>query len=291
MDAGFYRGTSTDQDTRFGDKEKKLLKQMKFEGILDTKVDLGKVNIDVIKPWITCKLNDLLGLEDDVVVEYVFTQLEDRNLNPKVMQINLTGFLNARRAREFMAELWQMLAESQASPDGIPSSLVERKIHELKTTNTKQKEQPFAKATETDWNHRYQSLTGGRYGTSQPNFSSGVGLDDRSDLDDRERRRRDPDDDRDRYLERRVEREEKYFKGRKELLREVRRSRSPPERRFTEEKSRDGRRRDDSDDESEDESRKKRKRKHKRHDSDSEGEKKSKKHKKEKKKKKNKDRD
>ena len=46
-------------------------------------------------------------------------------------------------------------------------------------------------------------------------------------------------------LERRVEREEKYFKGRKELLREVRRSRSPPERRFTEEKSRDGRRRDD----------------------------------------------
>lgn len=38
MDAGFYRGTSTDQDTRFGDKEKKLLKQMKFEGILDTKV-------------------------------------------------------------------------------------------------------------------------------------------------------------------------------------------------------------------------------------------------------------
>lgn len=45
------------------------------------------------------------------------------------MQINLTGFLNARRAREFMAELWQMLAESQASPDGIPSSLVERKIH------------------------------------------------------------------------------------------------------------------------------------------------------------------
>ena len=28
-------------------------------------VDLGKVNIDVIKPWITCKLNDLLGMPNN----------------------------------------------------------------------------------------------------------------------------------------------------------------------------------------------------------------------------------
>jgi hypothetical protein len=30
-------------------------------------------------------------MEDDVVVEYVFTQLEEKDLNPKKMQINLTG--------------------------------------------------------------------------------------------------------------------------------------------------------------------------------------------------------
>lgn len=30
-DAGFYRGTSCDQDSRFTDKERKLLKQMRFE--------------------------------------------------------------------------------------------------------------------------------------------------------------------------------------------------------------------------------------------------------------------
>jgi serine/arginine repetitive matrix protein 1 len=63
---------------------------------------LQKISIDVLKPWITLKLNEILGMEDDVVVEYVFTQLEERELNPKKMQINLTGFLNARRAREFM---------------------------------------------------------------------------------------------------------------------------------------------------------------------------------------------
>ncbi|KAF7636528.1 PWI domain-containing protein [Meloidogyne graminicola] len=39
MDAGFYRGTSTDQDIRFTDKERKLLKQMRFEQVLDIKVE------------------------------------------------------------------------------------------------------------------------------------------------------------------------------------------------------------------------------------------------------------
>ncbi|KAI1730693.1 PWI domain-containing protein [Ditylenchus destructor] len=175
MDAGFYRGTNADQDNRFTDKEKKLLKTMKFEPVLDVKVDLSKVNIEVIKPWITAKLNDILGIEDDVVIEFVFTQLEDaKNVNPKIMQINLTGFLNARRSREFMAELWAMFVDAQGSPDGIPKAIVEKKIKELQITgaNTvKLGEGEFTtKATVNDWRHRYQSLTGGRYGKTEPSF-------------------------------------------------------------------------------------------------------------------------
>ncbi|MFH4984505.1 hypothetical protein AB6A40_011214 [Gnathostoma spinigerum] len=130
-DAGFYRGTSSEQDNRFTDKERKLLKQMRFEGSLEEKICMDRVNLDVMKPWITAKLNDILGMEDDVLIEYVFSQLEEKTLNPKVMQINLTGFLNARRAREFMGELWTMLLEAQNSEDGIPSSLIEKKIKEL----------------------------------------------------------------------------------------------------------------------------------------------------------------
>lgn len=38
MADGGYRGTNSEQDSRFSDKEKKLLKQMKFEQSLDTKV-------------------------------------------------------------------------------------------------------------------------------------------------------------------------------------------------------------------------------------------------------------
>jgi len=38
---------------------------------------MNKVKLDTIKPWIASKITELLGgMEDDVVVEYVFNQLE-----------------------------------------------------------------------------------------------------------------------------------------------------------------------------------------------------------------------
>ena len=39
-------------------------------------VDMNKVNLDTIKPWITQRVTDLLGIEDDVVVEFIFNLLE-----------------------------------------------------------------------------------------------------------------------------------------------------------------------------------------------------------------------
>ena len=39
-----FQGTSADQDNRFSDKEKKLLKQMKFDESLAVKIDIKKVN-------------------------------------------------------------------------------------------------------------------------------------------------------------------------------------------------------------------------------------------------------
>jgi len=71
-------GTSADQDNRFSDKEKKLLKSMKFEDILSTKIDMKKVKMEVLKPWITKRTTELLKMEDDVVVEFIFNQLEDQ---------------------------------------------------------------------------------------------------------------------------------------------------------------------------------------------------------------------
>jgi hypothetical protein len=165
MESNFYRGNASEQSTKFSDKEKKLLRDMKFESCLDKEVNLKKIDIDVIKPWITQKITTLLGMEDDVVNEYVFTQLEEKELNPKKMQINLTGFLNARRARLFMGELWNLLIEAQETPDGIPMSLVQMKIEELKASDQRPDDAVNIdlKDTSSNWNNRYSSLTYGKY--------------------------------------------------------------------------------------------------------------------------------
>jgi hypothetical protein len=42
-------------------------------------VDLRKVNLAVLRPWIAQKVTELIRIEDDVVVEYVFGMLEDKD--------------------------------------------------------------------------------------------------------------------------------------------------------------------------------------------------------------------
>lgn len=49
-----------------------------------------------------------------------------------MMQINLTGFLNGKNAREFMAELWTLLISAEDSTDGIPAAILEQKKDEIK---------------------------------------------------------------------------------------------------------------------------------------------------------------
>ena len=37
-------------------------------------VDPSKINIDLIKPWVTKRIIEILGIEDDVVIDYVINQ-------------------------------------------------------------------------------------------------------------------------------------------------------------------------------------------------------------------------
>ncbi|TFK92485.1 PWI domain-containing protein [Polyporus arcularius HHB13444] len=133
-DAGFFKGTSADQDRRFSDKELKLLKTMKFPPEFDKKVDMRKVNLSVIRPWIVKKVVELVGFEDEVVVEYAMGLLEDDSQptpDPRKMQINLTGFLTSSTPA-FMSALWNLLLEAQESPAGVPRTFVEEKKEEMR---------------------------------------------------------------------------------------------------------------------------------------------------------------
>lgn len=50
---------------------------------------MSKVNLEVIKPWITKRVTEILGFEDDVVIEFIFNQLE-----VKVIMCKWLLFLN-----------------------------------------------------------------------------------------------------------------------------------------------------------------------------------------------------
>lgn len=78
------------------------------------------------------KITDILHIEDDVVVEFVYNQLEEEKFPcPKNMQINMTGFLNGRNARQFMDELWALLLSAQESESGIPAEFIQQKKDEI----------------------------------------------------------------------------------------------------------------------------------------------------------------
>ncbi|KAI8982966.1 hypothetical protein BDB01DRAFT_723314, partial [Pilobolus umbonatus] len=124
-------GTSADQDSRFSNKEKKLLKSMTFPPHFEQKIDMKKVNLDVIKPWIHNRIVELLGFEDELVINYTCTLLEEKDQDPKKMQINLTGFLHKHSA-SFMSELWTLLLSAQDSIGGIPAIFIEQKKEELR---------------------------------------------------------------------------------------------------------------------------------------------------------------
>ena len=108
---------------------------------------MTKVNLEVLRTWIAKKCVELLGTEDEVVINFVMDMLEkdrvrfgysvrhafplDMLTGPvshrvlanirgsqfpdgKVMQINLTGFFE-RKTQQFMQQLWVMLLSAQES--------------------------------------------------------------------------------------------------------------------------------------------------------------------------------
>ena len=42
---------------------------------------MSRVNLEVMKPWISNRISELLGMEDDVLNEFVFNQLEANNVS------------------------------------------------------------------------------------------------------------------------------------------------------------------------------------------------------------------
>ena len=88
---------------------------MKLPAVLDKKVDIRKVNIDLIKKWVTRKITELLAFEDEVVVGYCFNMLDQSEINSRDLYFELKGFLE-HQTEAFMVELWELLISAQEDP-------------------------------------------------------------------------------------------------------------------------------------------------------------------------------
>ncbi|TAQ86529.1 hypothetical protein B7494_g5155 [Chlorociboria aeruginascens] len=109
----------------------KLLKSTKFPPEFNQKVDMQKVNVEVMKKWIAGKISEILGNDDDVVIELCFNLVEGARFpDIKKMQIQLTGFLDKDTAK-FCKELWKLCLSAQSNPQGVPKELLEAKKLEL----------------------------------------------------------------------------------------------------------------------------------------------------------------
>ncbi|KAJ3933173.1 MAG: hypothetical protein NXY57DRAFT_1068609 [Lentinula lateritia] len=93
----FFKGKSADPDRRISDEELKLLKSKNFSPEFDKKVDMCKVNLTFIRPWIAKKVVELVGFEDEVVAEYAMGFLKDKQepipilYGPKIIKDNTTN--------------------------------------------------------------------------------------------------------------------------------------------------------------------------------------------------------
>jgi serine/arginine repetitive matrix protein 1 len=170
MAGNFFRGTTSEQDPRWGNSEKKLLEKMTKSGTFspayEIKVDVGKVELTLINKWISERLIDLLGFEDDIVINLVINMLTEavrataiyiagvcyfmsplpslmcltsrrhcpQKLDAKKVHMALVGFLE-KKTKIFVEELWTLLADAQSNPMGIPSAFLEKKKSEMAKRN------------------------------------------------------------------------------------------------------------------------------------------------------------
>lgn len=86
----FYRGTTLEQDGRFKNKEKKLLGNINFPKEFEIPIDIGKIEMKVIKDWVERRIKSILGFDDEFCVNFTMSMLDEK-IDPKKIHIQLIG--------------------------------------------------------------------------------------------------------------------------------------------------------------------------------------------------------
>ncbi|MES1909015.1 MAG: hypothetical protein MHM6MM_001831 [Cercozoa sp. M6MM] len=120
-----FCGVSMAQDGRFT-KKKKSARRSKIPEY-QHKVDISKVNLSALMPWLMYELKQTIGISDDVLAGMIIAQLEQEQFpDPVQLQESISGFFG-KSALRFCRSLWSKLVESQNSDTGISEEALQQR--------------------------------------------------------------------------------------------------------------------------------------------------------------------
>ena len=108
--AGFFRGTGADSDFRFKNRHAQQLKAVAAPPIFSHPIDPA-IPRPWLTPWVSAKITELLGVEDEILVNMVTGHVLSPSPCPKELQVMVTGQL-AAKAAGFAEELWTLLVRT-----------------------------------------------------------------------------------------------------------------------------------------------------------------------------------
>jgi len=95
---------------------------------------MKKINLEVIKPWIGKRISDLLGMEDEVVNEFVFNQLEEQVSSVSTLKREFNKFVNCR-TQTLAVSVSDRMLKSISQPEPIISKFYQKLTFKIIETN------------------------------------------------------------------------------------------------------------------------------------------------------------
>ena len=129
----FYKGTSLAQDGRFVNPDKKIQSKLNYPEEFSHKISKNKINIPIIKQWISKKINDILSFDDELLTNLIVNLIEENEnefIDGKNIYYSIMGFLGDDTFH-FCQELWKILIKGENSKNFIPIELIQEKKIEI----------------------------------------------------------------------------------------------------------------------------------------------------------------
>lgn len=104
--AGFFRGTSAEQDFRFSNKQNKGRKEFKYPPI-----DTSKIDVESLKPWISDRIKNILDNHDELMSDAILEFFSEKEVDGSALSQFISGFADVDKTSKFIQEVWSKFDE------------------------------------------------------------------------------------------------------------------------------------------------------------------------------------